>query len=421
MLERILDKKNMTQAFHRTVANGGASGIDGMKASEMQSYLNGAWVFLKVEILEGKYEPQAVRRVEIPKESGGTRTLGIPTVIDRLLQQAIAQELSLLWEPTFSEYSYGFRPKRNTHQALNKAQSHINAGRTYIVDIDLEKFFDRVNHDYLMHLLSKRVKDRRVLDLIRKYLKAGAMINGIKEKTEEGTPQGSPLSPLLSNILLDELDKELEKRGHKFVRYADDFSIYCKSRRSAERTASSIREFIENELHLKINESKSGIRRPSTMYLLGFGFYAKKKGTWGLRISPKAITRLKTKVKNITQRKTTQSLKDRIEKLKQVQTGWVEYFKVAECNKHLETLDEWTRSRLRMCEWKLWKRIRTRYKRLKELGVSDEMSYQWSNTRKGCWRTAHSPILTKTLNNQWLQTQGYVSLKELYIKSKIAV
>lgn len=411
----------MTQAYYRTVANKGASGIDGMKVSELQSYLNDVWEFLKVEILEGKYVPQAVRRVEIPKESGGTRTLGIPTVFDRLLQQAIAQELSILWEPTFSDHSYGFRPKRNTHQALRKAQSYINAGRTYIVDIDLEKFFDRVNHDYLIHLLSKRVKDRRVLELIGKYLKGGVMINGVKERNEEGTPQGSPLSPLLSNILLDELDKELEQRGHRFVRYADDFSIYCKSRKSAERTSASIRKYIENELHLKINESKSGVRRPSTMYLLGFGFYSTKGGVWGIRISPKALKRLKTKIKNVTQRNIPKSLKDRIEKLKQVQIGWVAYFKVAECKKHLQSLDKWIRSRLRMCEWKLWKRIRTKYKRLKELGASSEVSYQWSNTRKGSWRTAHSPILTSTLTNQWLQRQGYVSLKELYNKSKLAV
>jgi RNA-directed DNA polymerase len=421
MLDKILNKENMTQAYRRIVANGGASGSDGMKASELQSYLNEAWVFLKVEILEGKYEPQAVRRVEIPKANGGVRTLGIPTVLDRLLQQAIAQELSLLWEPTFSDHSYGFRPKRNTHQALEKAQSYINAGRTYIVDIDLEKFFDRVNHDYLMHLLSKRVKDRRVLQLIGKYLKAGAMINGIKVRNEEGTPQGSPLSPLLSNILLDELDKELTNRGHKFVRYADDFSIYCQSRRSAERTAQSIRKFIEEQLHLKVNESKSGIRCPNTMYLLGFGFYPKTKGIWGIRLSPKAIERLKEKVRNITQRKVTRSTKERAAKLKEVQVGWIAYFKIAECNKHLQTLDEWTRSRLRMCEWKLWKRIRTRKQRLEELGATSDKAYQWSNTRKGSWRTAHSPILAKTLTNKWLESQGYVSLKELYKKSKTAV
>ena len=408
----------MTQAYRRTITNGGASGIDGMKASELQSYLAEAWAFLKVEILEGKYEPSAVRKVEIPKDNGGVRTLGIPTVTDRMLQQAIAQELSLLWESTFSDHSYGFRPKRNTHQALRKAQSYINAGRSYIVDIDLEKFFDRVNHDYLMHLISKRVEDKRVLQLIGKYLRTGAMENGVKVRNEEGTPQGSPLSPLLSNILLDELDKELEHRGHKFVRYADDFSIYCKSRKSAARTATSIRKFIEDKLHLKINENKSGIRRPSTMYLLGFGFYAPKKGVWDIRISPKAITKLKGKVKKITQRRTTQNTRERTEKLREIQTGWIAYFKIAACGQHLQALDRWTRSRLRMCEWKLWKRVRTKFNRLKDLGVSDEKSYQWSNTRKGSWRIAHSPILTQTLTNKWLKAQGYVSLKELYNKTK---
>lgn len=418
MLDKILSKENMTRAYHRVVANGGAAGIDGMKASELQSYLNGAWVFLKVEILEGKYEPKAVRRVEIPKPNGGKRLLGIPTVLDRLLQQAIAQELEGLWESTFSDHSYGFRPKRNTHQAVSKAQSYINAGRTHIVDIDLEKFFDKVNHDHLMHLLSGRVKDKRVLHLIGQYLRAGVMIGGVISRNEEGTPQGSPLSPLLSNIVLDVMDKELEKRGHKFVRYADDFSIYCTSKRGAERIQSSITQFIEEDLHLRVNADKSGIRRPSTMVLLGFGFRIKSKGTWGIRLAPKSITRLKEKIKKQTQRREPRSTWDRIQSLKQVQQGWIHYFKIADCKTHLTAIDEWTRSRLRMCEWKLWKRVRTRIKRLQDLGIKPEQAYQWANTRKGYWRTAHSPILTRSLNSNWLKSEGYVSLSELYAKYK---
>jgi RNA-directed DNA polymerase len=419
MLDSILSKENMTQAYRRVVSNGGASGIDGMKASELQSYLNEAWAFLKAEILEGKYEPQAVRRVEIPKPNGGVRLLGIPTVLDRLLQQGIAQELQLLWEGTFSDHSYGFRPKRNTHQAVSKAQSYVNAGRTYIVDIDLEKFFDRVNHDHLMHLLSERVTDKRVLMLIGKYLRAGVMIGGMVSRNEEGTPQGSPLSPLLSNIVLDVMDKELEMRGHKFVRYADDFSIYCTSKRGAERIQASITKFIEEVLHLRINEAKSGIRRPSTMVLLGFGFHIKTKGTWGIRLAPKSITRLKDKIKALTQRREPRGTWDRIQSLKQVQQGWIHYFKIANCKEHLKAIDEWTRSRLRMCEWKLWKRVRTRIKRLKELRIAPEQAYQWANTRKGYWRTAHSPILTRSLNNEWFKSEGYVSLSELYAKYKV--
>jgi RNA-directed DNA polymerase len=418
MLDRILSKENMTQAYRRVVSNGGASGIDGMKASELQSYLNEAWAFLKAEILEGKYEPKAVRRVEIPKPNGGVRLLGIPTVLDRLLQQGIAQELQLLWEGTFSDHSYGFRPKRNTHQAVSKAQSYVNAGRTYIVDIDLEKFFDRVNHDHLIHLLSERVTDKRALTLIGKYLRAGVMIGGMVSRNEEGTPQGSPLSPLLSNIVLDVMDKELEMRGHKFVRYADDFSIYCTSKRGAERIQASITKFIEEVLHLRINEAKSGIRRPSTMVLLGFGFHIKTKGTWGIRLAPKSITRLKEKIKALTQRREPRGTWDRIQSLKQVQQGWIHYFKIANCKEHLKAIDEWTRSRLRMCEWKLWKRVRTRIKRLKELRIAPEQAYQWANTRNGYWRTAHSPILTRSLNNEWFKSEGYVSLSELYAKYK---
>lgn len=418
MLDRILSKENMTRAYHRVLSNGGAAGIDGMKASELQSYLNGAWVFLKAEILEGKYEPQAVMRVEIPKPNGGIRLLGIPTVLDRLLQQAIGQELEGLWERTFSDHSYGFRPKRNTHQAVSKAQSYVNAGGTYIVDIDLEKFFDRVNHDHLMHLLSERVEDKRVLHLIGQYLRAGVMLGGVVSRNEEGTPQGSPLSPLLSNIVLDVMDKELERRGHKFVRYADDFSIYCTSQRGAERIKISITKFIEEVLHLRINEEKSGIRRPSKMVLLGFGFHIKSKGTWGIRLAPKSIIRLKEKIKKLTQRREPRSTWDRIQSLQQVQRGWIHYFKIADCKTHLTAIDEWTRSRLRMCEWKLWKRVKTRIRRLKELGINPEQAYQWGNTRKGYWRTAHSPILTRSLNNNWFKSEGYVSLSELYAKYK---
>lgn len=408
----------MTQAYKRVVSNAGASGIDGMKASELRTYINEAWVKLRADLLTGTYQPQPVRRVEIPKPNGGTRLLGIPTITDRLIQQAIAQELSLLWETTFSPYSYGFRPQRNTYQALAQAQIYINEGNKYIVDIDLEKFFDRVNHDYLMHLLRQRVSDKRVLSLIGKYLRTGVMIGGIVSKSEKGTPQGSPLSPLLSNIVLDVLDKELEKRGHKFVRYADDFSIYCTSKRGAERVQKSITDFISKKLHLQVNESKSGIRKPMNFIMLGFGFYIKAKSSYGFRVAPKSIKRLKEKIKELTQRKYSKPTQERITSLNKVQQGWIQYFKIADCKKQLRDIDSWTRCRLRMCEWKLWKRVRTRVKRLVKTGVNLSKALQWGNTRKGYWRTAHSPILTDTLGYDWFKSQGYVSMQDLYAKGR---
>lgn len=418
LLTEVLSKPNMTRAYERVVSNGGAAGIDKMPVSRLRAYLDESWAVLKTAIENGTYEPNGVRRVTIPKPNGGERHLGIPTVFDRLMQQALAQVIEPLWESTFSEHSYGFRPKRNCHQAVSKAQTYVNSGRTYIVDIDLEKFFDRVNHDYLMHLLSQRIKDKTVLGLVGKYLRAGILIDGIVSRNEEGTPQGSPLSPLLSNIVLDILDKELEQRGHFFVRYADDFSIYCSSQRGAERALVSIGIFIEERIHLKINTSKSGIRRPSRMILLGFGFRIKSKGVWGIRIAPKSISRLKDKIKVLTQRRFPLNTPERIARLNSVLQGWFHYFKIADCQSHLTAIDKWTRARLRMCEWKLWKRVRTRYNRLKGLGLSHSLSIQWANTRQGYWRIAHSPILSRTLNNKWLEQQGYVSLSELYKRYK---
>ena len=418
LLEDLLSRPNMTRAYERVVSNGGAAGIDKMPVSMLKSYVQESWSGLKTLIEQGHYEPQAVRRVTIPKPNGGERHLGIPTVFDRLIQQALAQVIEPLWEGTFSDHSYGFRPQRNCHQAVSKAQTYVNAGRTYIVDIDLEKFFDRVNHDYLMHLLSQRITDKVVLGLVGKYLRAGVLIDGLVSRNEEGTPQGSPLSPLLSNIVLDVLDKELEQRGHFFVRYADDFSIYCTSQTGAERTLSSIGSFISERLHLRINIAKSGIRRPSRMILLGFGFRIRSKGIWGIRIAPKSISRLKEKIKVLTKRRIALNTAERIKHLNSVMQGWFHYFKIADCQSHLRAIDEWTRARLRMCEWKLWKRVRTRYKRLKGFGIQHRLAIQWANTRGGYWRTAHSPILSRTLTNKWLEQQGLTPLSELYKRYK---
>lgn len=403
----------MTQAYKRVVRNKGASGIDDMLTEELKAFLNSVWVFLKVEILEGEYQPSAVRGVSIPKPKGGKRQLGIPTVLDRLIQQAIAQHLSKLWEPEFDPNSYGFRPRRNAHQCLSQARSYLNEGKRYVVDIDISKFFDRVNHDILLGLLSRKIKDKRILTLIGKYLRAGIMRNGLTEVNREGTPQGSPLSPLLSNIMLNELDKELRKRGLSFVRYADDFSIYVKSKKAANRVYKGVREYLRNRLKLQINEEKSSCVVSTKFELLGFGFYKNKKG-YQIRVSKGSIERLKTRLRYLTKRRYTVSTSTRLKRMNPLLKGWLHYFKIASCKGQLRILDQWLRSRLRMCEWKLWKRVRTRYKKLKSLGFDHKRSFSWSCTRKGAWRVAHSPILTRSLSLQWLEKKGYQSCLSIY-------
>jgi group II intron reverse transcriptase/maturase len=412
-LESIVDRQNMMSAWEQVVQNNGAPGVDGMKAGELLGHLVEHWELYKQQLQEGKYRPHAVRRVEIPKPNGGVRKLGIPTVMDRCIQQAIARRLDEGYDATFSESSYGFRRGRSAHQALDKATEYLNSGLRYIVEIDLEKFFDRVNHDRLMYKLSKRITDKRVLKLIRSYLEAGVLENGVVRRNEEGTPQGGNLSPVLSNIVLDELDKELESRGHKFVRYADDISIYTGSQRAAERILASIIEWIEERLKLKVNREKSGIKRPGNGQLLGFGFYHSPQGIRP-RISTKSYERLKEKIKKLTQRSWSMSMAERLEKLSSVTRGWVNYYAKAEGKNRLQSIDEWMRSRLRMCIWKQWKKVRTRIKSLRQLGVSPEQAYMWGNTRKGYWRTAHSPILLTTISESRLEQRGYVSLMETY-------
>lgn len=413
-LENIIDERNLMIACGQVMSNDGAPGIDGMKAEELFKYLVSHWQELQLSVLEGKYRPEAVRRVEIPKPNGGVRQLGIPTVIDRMLQQAIAQELDKDFDATFSETSYGFRKARSAHQALDKAIEYLNDGRTYIVEIDLEKFFDRVNHDKLMYLLSRRIEDKRVLRLIRRYLESGVMEHGVLTRNSEGTPQGGPLSPILSNIMLDELDKELESRGHKFVRYADDISIFTSSQRGAERILVGITDWIERRLKLKVNREKSGIRRPADGNLLGFGFWHGKGGEISPRISTKSYIRLKEKIKRLTQRSWSISMAERLLKLSQVTNGWVNYFYKANTRKHLIRIDEWMQTRLRMCIWKQWKKVRTRINNLRKLGVNPQKAYEWGNTRKGYWRTAHSPILGTTITIERLKQKGYVPLMDTY-------
>lgn len=413
MLEEIVDIRNVQKAFRRVTANKGAGGIDGMQTDELRDYLNTNWQLLRTAILEGNYHPQPVKKVEIPKSGGGVRMLGIPTVIDRLLQQAISQWLSPKYEGDFSSNSYGFRPNRNAHQAVLRAQANLNAGYTWIVELDLEKFFDRVNHDILMHLLRDKIKDKRTLKLIRSYLSSGIMKNGLVIPRREGTPQGSPLSPLLSNIVLNELDQTLEERGHRFVRYADDCSIYVRSRKSAHRVMDSITGYLEDELKLRVNREKSKVSRPSDSSLLGFSFYGGKQG-WNIRIAPKSLKSIKQRIKEQTKRNHPIGTNERIAKLESVIRGWVNYFSIAKAKSHMLKLDETVRIRLRMTIWKQWKKPQARIRNLIRLGIPRGKAYEWSNSRKSYCRIAHSPILSCALNNAYFTSLKYIGFANYY-------
>jgi RNA-directed DNA polymerase len=413
MLEEILNRWNIEKALEQVMRNKGAGGVDGMQTDELRDYLNANWQSLRMKILEGSYEPSPVRKVEIPKPQGGVRMLGIPTVTDRLIQQAISQWLSPKCEEQFSEYSYGFRPNRNAHQAVMQAQSYLNGGKVWVIEIDLEKFFDKVSHDRLMYLLSRRIADKATLRFIRKYLTSGILEGGMVSQRTEGTPQGSPLSPLLSNIVLDELDKELERRGHTYVRYADDCSIYMQSEKSAKRVAESIIKYIEEKLLLKVNREKTKISTPTESTLLGFSFF-RKGNAWEIRIAEKSVGRITKKVKDITSRSNGLSEKERIGKIQSMIEGWVNYFVIAKAKRVMKGLDELARTRLRICQWKAWKRPRTRVKQLLKLGVSRQKSYEWGNSSKGYCRVAHSPILQTTLNNRYFGRQGYKGFYNVY-------
>jgi len=418
LMERILSRDNMLSALKRVEKNKGSHGVDGIKVDELRPFLKQNWLSIKDSILKGTYKPNAVRRVEIPKPEGGIRLLGIPTVLDRLIQQAIAQILTNIFDPHFSNNSFGFRPGKSAHDAVKQAKEYMNQGYKYVVDMDLEKFFDKVNHDILMHRVSKRVKEKRVLKLIRLYLQSGIMVNGVIATSEEGTPQGGPLSPLLANILLDDLDKELEKRGHRFCRYADDCNTFVRSERAGQRVLNSITKFLEKKLKLKVNKEKSAVDRPTRRKLLGFSFY-RTKGGYDIRIHPKSITRFRDKVKEITSRSYSISMEYRIKRLNQTITGWVNYFSIAKAKSTMQKLDEWTRRRLRMCIWKQWKKAKSRINNLTLLGVPKHKAYEWGNTRKGYWRIANSPILSRSLTNQYFNSISYQSLSARYLKMQL--
>ncbi|ULO05674.1 group II intron reverse transcriptase/maturase [Paenibacillus sp. 19GGS1-52] len=413
MLEPLLSRENLLQALKRVESNKGSHGVDGMSVKSLREHIVQNWQKIRQAIEEGTYEPSPVRRVEIPKPNGGgVRKLGIPTVTDRMLQQAIAQVLTPLFDPEFSEHSYGFRPKRRGHDAVRKARVFMKEGYRFVVDLDLEKFFDRVNHDRLMMKLSEKVKDKKVLLLIRKYLQSGVMENGFVQPTREGAPQGGPLSPLLSNIVLDELDKELEKRGHRFVRYADDCNIYVKTLRAGERVKASVTRFIETRLKLKVNPAKSAVDRPWKRKFLGFSFSIDQEPK--VRIAKQSLQKAKVRIREITSRKKPMRMEERMKELNQYLMGWCGYFSLADTPSIFQRMDAWIRRRLRMCLWKQWKNPRTKVKRLLSLGMPKDRAYEWGNTRKGYWRIAGSPILSRALNNQYWESNGLKSLLDRY-------
>ena len=413
LLGQILATDNLNRAYKQVKRNKGAGGIDGMQVDELLPFLKENRNELLQSLRDGKYRPRPVRRVEIPKENGKVRKLGIPTVVDRLIQQAICQTLTPIFEKQFSDNSFGFRPKRSAHGALRRCQTNITDGYKHVVDMDLEKYFDTVNQSRLIQILSETIKEGRVISLIHRFLRAGVMVGGMFENSPEGVPQGGPLSPLLGNIMLNELDHELERRGHRFVRYADDLLIFCKSRKAAERALNHILPYIEGKLYLKVNREKTQVAYILDIKYLGYGFYI-YRGEGRLRIHPKSTRKFKDEIRRITGRSNGMGIALRKFRLNQLIRGWINYFKLADAKGLVQRLDEWIRSRIRMVTWKRWKKIRTRFENLKGLGIKDEQAWMWANTRKGYWRTAHSPILSIALPNERFKRSGYLSLTECY-------
>lgn len=413
LLERILEPENLNKAFKRVKKNKGSHGVDKMEVKHLLQHLKDEGEELRKSILEGKYQPMPVRRVEIPKDNGKKRPLGIPTVSDRMVQQAIQQVLSTIYEPTFSETSYGFRPRRSAHDALEKCKEYADEGYTYVVDMDLEKFFDTVSQSKMIEILSRTIKDGRVISLIHKYLRAGAIVDRKFEETTQGLAQGGPLSPLCSNIMLNELDKELEKRGVRFVRYADDCMLFAKTKRSAKRIMEHILPFIEGKLKLRVNHEKTSVAYIGRIKFLGYGFYP-AKGEMKLRVHGKSIAKMKKKIREITSRRQGISYEELKLNLKQYVVGWVNYFKLANMKILLKDIDQWLRRRLRMFIWKRWKKVKTRYKRLKQLGYNHSNAIKYANTRKGYWQVAGSQILSCSITDNRLRKQGYQFFSDYY-------
>jgi group II intron reverse transcriptase/maturase len=420
MIEQVINRRNMHLAYRQVVRNKGSAGVDGMRVNELKQHIDKDREAIVLSIIKGSYLPQSILGVSIPKGNGKTRLLGIPTVTDRWLQQSVAQSITPLFEYEFKEHSYGFRPNKNAHQCIEQSQQYIHEGYQHIVDIDLKSFFDEVDHRLLLQLLYRKVKCLISLRLIRKWLRAPIMTKGKLTKRRKGVPQGSPLSPLLSNIMLHQLDKELERQGLKYVRYADDFSIYCKSNHAARKTGNKVFLFLKNKLKLPINREKSGIRKPVQFEILGYRFvstYEKgTKGKYQLVVSDKSWQKLKQSIKTITRKTTPSSLAERIHKLKEVGRGWLNYFRKASITGKLKDLDSWVRNRLRYCIWHDWKKPERKRKNLIRLGVDQQHAYGWSRTRMGGWAVAQSPILLTTVTLERLKKRGYEPMLDHYLK-----
>jgi group II intron reverse transcriptase/maturase len=419
-LKEILTKSNLTKAYKQVVGNKGSAGVDKMKVTELKSHLQEHWTRIKSEVETGIYQPQNVLGISIPKPNGGKRLLGIPTVLDRMLQQAIYQQLNLLYDKEFSEFSYGFRNGKNAHQAVLQALNYINSGFQYVIDLDLKSFFDIVNHDFLMSLLNRKINDRKLMKLIRKYLKSGMMLKGVVNTRESGTPQGSPLSPLLSNIILNELDKELTKRGLRFIRYADDVSIFVKSEKAAKRVLRNVSKFIEGKLKLKVNQEKTKICRPVNLVILGYGFvstYQKGvKGKYQCVTSAKSFKRLKDRIKQVTRKTSPKTFDEMIKELTLLTRGWINYFKLSNMWAKLRDLEGWIKTRIRYFIWKKWKKPNRRMRAYIQLGRNQNDAYSWSRSRLGGWRIAQSPIMTTTITDERLAKRGYISILMMFEK-----
>ena len=412
LLERALERNNVLAAYQRVVANGGAPGIDGMTVDDLMAFCQKHWVRIREELLGGSYKPQSVRRVDIPKPGGGQRTLGIPTVLDRMIQQALLQVLQPILDLTFSESSYGYRPERSAQQAVRRAREHVTAGHRWVVDLDLEKFFDRVNHDVLMARMAKRVKDKKVLLLIRRYLQAGLMEGGLVSPRTEGTPQGGPLSPLLSNVLLDELDKELERRGHRFVRYADDCNVYVQSRAAGERVMTSLEQFLANKLRLKVNRSKSAVDRPWRRKLLGYSFTTHRQAK--LKVSASSVKRLKLKLRQQLRVGRGRNLGRTVGTLGPVIRGWVVYYRLAEVKISFEELDQWLRRKLRSILWRQWKRRYPRFRELIRRGIDRHRAWKSVSNGRGPWWNAGASHMNQAVPTSALRALGLLSFQELH-------
>ena len=410
LMEAVCERENLKQALKRVKANKGAPGVDGMTVQALPAYLREHWPSIRASLLEGTFQPQPVRRVEIPKpDRGGVRKLGIPSALDRLVQQAVLQVLQKQWDPTFSDSSYGFRPGRSAHQAVARAQGYIQAGHRWVVDLDLAQFFDRVNHDILMSRVARRVSDKRMLKLIRAFLTAGVLENGLVGATDEGTPQGGPLSPLLSNLMLDDLDRELERRGLRFVRYADDSNVYVHSERAGQRVMAGLKAFLTGRLKLKVNEAKSAVARPHTRKFLGFTF--SNRDQVKRRIAPKALSRFKERIRELTRRTRGISVDQMIGALKRYLTGWRGYFGFCETPSVLQRLDEWVRRRIRCFFWNQWKRSPARFRELTARGVNRDLAAQTVGSPHNAWRLSNSPALQRALTNRYLASLGLPSLR----------